>query len=143
MSRWSASQPRLEYQPFHDPIPYMPRAMRHTAPRRPASHMPRATCHVPRAAALAALFCHVSHFPPFTPLSPPHPTPRATCHVPGDVTTTMLWIHGQISTTATMQGLLLPSLVSVAVPVTAWALTAPEVSASKVLGCRLGTMFHE
>lgn len=34
----------------------------------------------------------------------------------GDVTTTMLWINGQISTVATMRDLFLPSLVSLAVP---------------------------
>ncbi|KXZ46642.1 hypothetical protein GPECTOR_42g853 [Gonium pectorale] len=44
----------------------------------------------------------------------------------GDVTTTMLWIHGQISTAPTMRDLFLPSAVSVALPVAAWALTAPE-----------------
>ncbi|KAG2495836.1 hypothetical protein HYH03_006075 [Edaphochlamys debaryana] len=45
----------------------------------------------------------------------------------GDVTTTMLWIHGQITALPTMRDLLLPSAVSVAVPVAAWALTAPEM----------------
>ncbi|GKD56855.1 sodium/proton antiporter 1 [Tanacetum coccineum] len=34
----------------------------------------------------------------------------------GDVTTTMLWIHGQITTLPTMTGLFLPSVVSLAVP---------------------------
>uniref|UniRef100_A0A7N0UDQ7 Citrate transporter-like domain-containing protein n=1 Tax=Kalanchoe fedtschenkoi TaxID=63787 RepID=A0A7N0UDQ7_KALFE len=34
----------------------------------------------------------------------------------GDVTTTMLWIHGQISTLPTMLGLVVPSVVSLAVP---------------------------
>lgn len=34
----------------------------------------------------------------------------------GDVTTTMLWIHGQISTLRTMQDLFLPSAVSLVVP---------------------------
>ncbi|KAL9672172.1 hypothetical protein QQ045_028421 [Rhodiola kirilowii] len=34
----------------------------------------------------------------------------------GDITTTMLWIHGQISTLPTMACLVLPSLVSLAVP---------------------------
>ncbi|GLC35183.1 hypothetical protein PLESTM_000288500 [Pleodorina starrii] len=46
----------------------------------------------------------------------------------GDVTTSMLWIHGQISAWPTMRDLLLPSAVSVAVPVAAWALSAPEVA---------------
>ncbi|KAL3690391.1 hypothetical protein R1sor_016700 [Riccia sorocarpa] len=36
----------------------------------------------------------------------------------GDVTTTMLWIHGQISTVKTMQDLFLPSAVSLIVPLT-------------------------
>lgn len=34
----------------------------------------------------------------------------------GDVTTTMLWIHGQISTVKTMTDLFVPSLISLAVP---------------------------
>ncbi len=34
----------------------------------------------------------------------------------GDVTTTMLWIHGQISSMAIMKSLFLPSLISVLVP---------------------------
>jgi Na+/H+ antiporter NhaD/arsenite permease-like protein len=34
----------------------------------------------------------------------------------GDVTTTMLWINGQISTLAIMKGVLLPSLANLAVP---------------------------
>lgn len=34
----------------------------------------------------------------------------------GDVTTTMLWIGGQVSATAIMQSLILPSLVALAVP---------------------------
>jgi Na+/H+ antiporter NhaD/arsenite permease-like protein len=42
----------------------------------------------------------------------------------GDVTTTMLWIGGQITSVAIMQALLLPSLVSLLVPLalTAWLL---------------------
>eukprot|EP00198_Chlamydomonas_reinhardtii_P005355 XP_001694691.1 sodium ion/proton transporter protein [Chlamydomonas reinhardtii] len=55
----------------------------------------------------------------------------------GDVTTTMLWIHGQISTAATMRDLVLPSALSVAVPVAAWALTAPEIT-SKVRSAGMG-----
>ncbi|KAG2453990.1 hypothetical protein HYH02_001034 [Chlamydomonas schloesseri] len=51
----------------------------------------------------------------------------------GDVTTTMLWIHGQVSTAATMRDLLLPSALSVAVPVAAWALTAPEIASKEPL----------
>ncbi|KAL8143734.1 hypothetical protein V2J09_016766 [Rumex salicifolius] len=42
----------------------------------------------------------------------------------GDVTTTMLWIHGQISTLPTMQGLLIPSAVSLAVPLALMSLTS-------------------
>ncbi|XP_010538620.1 PREDICTED: uncharacterized protein LOC104812909 [Tarenaya hassleriana] len=42
----------------------------------------------------------------------------------GDVTTTMLWIHGQISTLPTMKGLLLPSAVSLAVPLALMSLTS-------------------
>ncbi|KAL0915616.1 hypothetical protein M5K25_016046 [Dendrobium thyrsiflorum] len=41
----------------------------------------------------------------------------------GDVTTTMLWIHGQISTLATMKGLFIPSAVSLAVPLALMSLT--------------------
>ncbi|KAJ4830727.1 Sodium/proton antiporter 1 [Turnera subulata] len=42
----------------------------------------------------------------------------------GDVTTTMLWIHGQISTLATMKGLFIPSVVSLAVPLALMSLTS-------------------
>nr|XP_016443322.1 PREDICTED: Na(+)/H(+) antiporter NhaD-like [Nicotiana tabacum] len=42
----------------------------------------------------------------------------------GDVTTTMLWIHGQISTLPTMKGLFLPSAVSLAVPLALLSLTS-------------------
>ncbi|KAM3303573.1 sodium/proton antiporter 1 isoform X1 [Capsicum chacoense] len=42
----------------------------------------------------------------------------------GDVTTTMLWIHGQISTLPTMKGLFLPSVVSLAVPLALLSLTS-------------------
>ena len=47
----------------------------------------------------------------------------------GDVTTTMLWIGGQITTTAILQGLLLPSLACLTVPlvITAHALRGREV----------------
>jgi Na+/H+ antiporter NhaD/arsenite permease-like protein len=49
----------------------------------------------------------------------------------GDVTTTMLWIGGQITTMAIMQGVLLPSLACLAVPlvITAYALRGKEVIA--------------
>ncbi|CAA3007288.1 sodium proton antiporter 2 [Olea europaea subsp. europaea] len=42
----------------------------------------------------------------------------------GDVTTTMLWIHGQISTLQTMKDLLIPSAVSLAVPLALMSLTS-------------------
>ncbi|KAJ7946095.1 Na+/H+ antiporter [Quillaja saponaria] len=42
----------------------------------------------------------------------------------GDVTTTMLWIHGQISTLQTMKGLVVPSLISLAVPLALMSLTS-------------------
>ncbi|ESW15040.1 hypothetical protein PHAVU_007G039000 [Phaseolus vulgaris] len=42
----------------------------------------------------------------------------------GDVTTTMLWIHGQISTVQTMKSLFVPSVVSLAVPLALLSLTS-------------------
>ncbi|KAL3621123.1 Sodium/proton antiporter 1 [Castilleja foliolosa] len=42
----------------------------------------------------------------------------------GDVTTTMLWIHGQISTVQTMKDLVIPSAVSLAVPLALMSLTS-------------------
>lgn len=42
----------------------------------------------------------------------------------GDVTTTMLWIHGQISTLQTMKDLFIPSAVSLAVPLTLLSFTS-------------------
>ncbi|KAG2633769.1 sodium/proton antiporter 1-like isoform X2 [Panicum virgatum] len=42
----------------------------------------------------------------------------------GDVTTTMLWIHGQITTLKIMQGLFIPSAVSLAVPLALMSLTS-------------------
>ncbi|KAH9695378.1 Sodium/proton antiporter 1 [Citrus sinensis] len=42
----------------------------------------------------------------------------------GDVTTTMLWIHGQISTLPTMKSLFIPSAVSLAVPLAFLSLTS-------------------
>ncbi|OAY45541.1 sodium/proton antiporter 1 isoform X2 [Manihot esculenta] len=42
----------------------------------------------------------------------------------GDVTTTMLWIHGQISTLPTMKGLFVPSAVSLAIPLALMSLTS-------------------
>lgn len=49
----------------------------------------------------------------------------------GDVTTTMLWIGGQITTLAIIQGVLLPSLVSMVVPlgITAYTLRGRDVVA--------------
>nr|POE95576.1 sodium/proton antiporter 1 [Quercus suber] len=42
----------------------------------------------------------------------------------GDVTTTMLWIHGQISSLQTMKDLFVPSAVSLAVPLALLSLTS-------------------
>ncbi|KAG8368357.1 hypothetical protein BUALT_Bualt15G0037100 [Buddleja alternifolia] len=42
----------------------------------------------------------------------------------GDVTTTMLWIHGQISTLTTMKDLVIPSVVSLTVPLALMSLTS-------------------
>jgi Na+/H+ antiporter NhaD/arsenite permease-like protein len=42
----------------------------------------------------------------------------------GDVTTTMLWIHGQISTLQTMKDLFVPAAVSLAVPLALMSLTS-------------------
>ncbi|KAF3435468.1 hypothetical protein FNV43_RR22557 [Rhamnella rubrinervis] len=42
----------------------------------------------------------------------------------GDVTTTMLWIHGQISASETMKNLVLPSAISLAVPLDLMSLTS-------------------
>ncbi|XP_058070112.1 sodium/proton antiporter 1 isoform X2 [Magnolia sinica] len=42
----------------------------------------------------------------------------------GDVTTTMLWIHGQISTLQTMKGLFIPSALSLVVPLALMSLTS-------------------
>ncbi|KAL2324218.1 hypothetical protein Fmac_023276 [Flemingia macrophylla] len=42
----------------------------------------------------------------------------------GDVTTTMLWIHGQISSVQTMKDLFVPSAISLAVPLALMSLTS-------------------
>ncbi|KAF9621978.1 hypothetical protein IFM89_029198, partial [Coptis chinensis] len=42
----------------------------------------------------------------------------------GDVTTIMLWIHGQISTLPTMKDLFIPSFVSLAVPLALMSFTS-------------------
>ncbi|KAI9123369.1 hypothetical protein K1719_004669 [Acacia pycnantha] len=42
----------------------------------------------------------------------------------GNITTTMLWIHGQISTLQIIKGLLLPSAISLAVPLALMSLTS-------------------
>ncbi|KAM0933947.1 putative citrate transporter-like domain-containing protein [Dioscorea sansibarensis] len=42
----------------------------------------------------------------------------------GDVTTTMLWIHGQISSLQTMKGLFIPCVLSLAVPLALMSLTS-------------------
>lgn len=52
----------------------------------------------------------------------------------GDVTTTMLWIGGQITTMAIIQSVFLPAMVSMIVPlgITAWALRGRPVEAREV-----------
>lgn len=54
----------------------------------------------------------------------------------GDVTTTMLWIGGQITSLAIIKGVLLPSLVSMLVPlsITAYTLRGREVVAPQRIG---------
>ena len=49
----------------------------------------------------------------------------------GDVTTTMLWIGGQITSLAIIQAVFLPAMISMIVPlsITAWALRGREVEA--------------
>jgi Na+/H+ antiporter NhaD/arsenite permease-like protein len=49
----------------------------------------------------------------------------------GDVTTTMLWIGGQITTLAIMKGVFLASIVNMVVPlaITSWFLKGKEVIA--------------
>ncbi|CAL0316372.1 unnamed protein product [Lupinus luteus] len=63
----------------------------------------------------------------------------------GDVTTTMLWIHGQISTVQTMKDLFIPSAISLAVPLALMSLTSevndkgqdtPDVMASEQMAPR-------
>ncbi|KAL4179276.1 hypothetical protein AMTRI_Chr13g119250 [Amborella trichopoda] len=63
----------------------------------------------------------------------------------GDVTTTMLWIHGQISTVQTIQNLFIPAVVSLAVPLALMSLTSevdgkgqesPDVLASEQMAPR-------
>lgn len=49
----------------------------------------------------------------------------------GDVTTTMLWIHGQITTLKIMQGLFIPSTVSLAVPLALMSLTSEANGSSE------------
>ncbi len=48
----------------------------------------------------------------------------------GDVTTTMLWLHGQLTPIPTMRDLLLPSLVSLVVPLGLLQTFAPEFNGS-------------
>ncbi|XP_048529600.1 sodium/proton antiporter 1 [Triticum urartu] len=49
----------------------------------------------------------------------------------GDVTTTMLWIHGQITTLKIMQGLFVPSVVSLMVPLALMSLTSEANGSSQ------------
>ncbi|KAK7390953.1 hypothetical protein VNO78_19180 [Psophocarpus tetragonolobus] len=60
----------------------------------------------------------------------------------GSITTTMLWIHGQISTIQTMKGLFIPSIISLVVPLVLMSLTSeanrkeqksPDVFASEYI----------
>lgn len=51
----------------------------------------------------------------------------------GDVTTTMLWIGGQISTLAIMKALFLPSLISVLVPLAYFSITLKGKISQKVI----------
>ena len=59
----------------------------------------------------------------------------------GDVTTTMLWIGGQITSVAIIKGVLLPSLVSMLVPlgITAYVLRGREVFAPQPVDSEHGT----
>ena len=59
----------------------------------------------------------------------------------GDVTTTMLWIGGQITSLAIIQGLFVPALLNLLVPlgITAYALRGREVIAPQVAGQGNGT----
>lgn len=64
----------------------------------------------------------------------------------GDVTTTMLWIGGQITSVAIIKGVLLPSLVSMLVPlgITAYVLRGREVVAPQRIDSEgLGTTVFE
>ena len=58
----------------------------------------------------------------------------------GDVTTTMLWIGGQITTLAIMKGVFLPSLVNLIVPlgITAYALRGRDVVVPQHLDSEVG-----
>ncbi|KAM3274312.1 hypothetical protein ACQJBY_043444 [Aegilops geniculata] len=49
----------------------------------------------------------------------------------GDVTTTMLWIHGQITTLKIIQGLFVPSVVSLMVPLALMSLTSEANGSSQ------------
>jgi len=59
----------------------------------------------------------------------------------GDVTTTMLWIGGQITTLAIIEGVFLPSLVNLLVPLgmTAYVLRGREVAAPQYIDSEEGT----
>ena len=59
----------------------------------------------------------------------------------GDVTTTMLWIGGQITTLAIMKGVFLPSLVNLIVPlgITAYALRGRDVVVPQRVDAELGS----
>jgi Na+/H+ antiporter NhaD/arsenite permease-like protein len=63
----------------------------------------------------------------------------------GDVTTTMLWIGGQITSLAIIKGVFLPSLVSMMVPlsITAYALRGRDVVAPQRVASEQGTQTTE
>ena len=63
----------------------------------------------------------------------------------GDVTTTMLWIGGQITSLAIIKGVILPSLVSMMVPlaITAYVLRGREVVSPKSVASEHGVVTTE
>lgn len=70
--------------------------------------------------------CFAGHLVHASPATCPALYAHLLMLIAGDVTTTMLWIHGQITPLPTMVHLLLPSLVSLAVPLTFLCTQAPE-----------------
>jgi hypothetical protein len=68
--------------------------------------------------------------PPSAPAPPLHTQGGAWTPI-GDVTTTMLWLNGQLTPLPTMRDLLLPSLVALVVPLALLQLGAPEFKAAE------------